>query len=207
MTRPARSAARERVLGWATVTAPSLLLISPVVAAAGGIDTDRRGAVLVYAMVAFALVIVALAVRIGTAYPRVGATLLLIGLAGVVGGAGFGIDNTTHAGGPGDPPVSAGHGNSGAELPAMLPPAALLPIAVVGIGVALFLAEPTFRWRAAVIVLAGASFPVSRVIDVAELAVLTHFVFVVALVPLGWSMLRVAGDDGGAPGRSTAGSA
>jgi hypothetical protein len=177
------------VLGVTMIAAPVLLLASTIAfAAGGGLNRDAAGgAILVYAMVAFAVVAVVLAHRIARVFPRTGVALLVAGVAGSVAGAGFGVDSV-HAALPGGGALQDIGGTAG--LLAIFPAGAVFPLAWLGIAIALYLAEPATRRPAALLGLGAVLFPVSRVADVEVLAIGADLVFAAALVPLGMATFR-----------------
>lgn len=189
MSNSARGAARKRIMGLLAIVAPSLLVGSPLAFAThGGGGFGRPGAaVLIFATIVIALVIVGLAMRLWGAFPGVGAVLLLIGLAGVVGGAAFGVDRASAAA-VGHAPLDRAAGAESA-LPTLLPPSGLLPIALIGIGGALLLAEPARRWRGALVALAGALLPISRYVGTGQLEGVTDLLYAVTVALIGWSVL------------------
>lgn len=191
MSNPAHTTTQTQVLGGALIAAPLLLLASTAAFAVEAGDRINRGtvggAILVYAMAAFALAMVALTQRFAHIYPRAAVGLLVTGVAGCAAGAGFGVDSI-HAALPGGGPLEDIGDTAG--LLAIFPPGAVFPFTVIAIGIALLRAEPALRRQAIALMLAGIVFPVSRVLDVLPLAILADLVFVAAMVPLGLSALR-----------------
>jgi hypothetical protein len=191
VSNPAHTTTQTQVLGGALIAAPLLLLASTAAFAVEAGDRINRGtvggAILVYAMAAFALAMVALTQRFAHIYPRAAVGLLVTGVAGCAAGAGFGVDSI-HAALPGGGPLEDIGDTAG--LLAIFPPGAVFPFTVIAIGIALLRAEPALRRQAIALMLAGIVFPVSRVLDVLLLAILADLVFVAAMVPLGLSALR-----------------
>ena len=64
------------------------------------------------------------------------------------------------------------------------------PIAWVGLGVALLQAGLQPRWSGWALIAAGLLFPVSRIGDIAPLAVADDLIFVAALAPLGLALMQ-----------------
>jgi hypothetical protein len=191
VSNPAHTTTQTQVLGGALIAAPLLLLASTAAFAVEAGDRINRGtvggAILVYAMAAFALAVLALTQRFAHIYPRAAVGLLVTGVAGCAAGAGFGVDSI-HAALPGGGPLEDIGDTAG--LLAIFPPGAVFPFTVIAIGIALLRAEPALRRQAIALMLAGIVFPVSRVLDVLPLAILADFGFVAAMVPLGLSALR-----------------
>jgi hypothetical protein len=191
VSNPAHTTTQTQVLGGALIAAPLLLLASTAAfAVEAGAAINRGtvgGAILVYAMAAFALAMVALTQRFAHIYPRAAVGLLVTGVAGCAAGAGFGVDSV-HGALPGGGPLEDIGGTAG--LLAVFPPGAMFPPTVIAIGAVLLRAEPALRRQAIALMLAAIVFTVSRVLDVLPLAVLADLVFVAAMVPLGLSALR-----------------
>jgi hypothetical protein len=191
VSNPAHTTTQTQVLGGALIAAPLLLLASTAAFAVEAGDRINRGtvggAILVYAMAAFALAVLALTQRFAHIYPRAAVGLLVTGVAGCAAGAGFGVDSI-HAALPGGGPLEDIGDTAG--LLAIFPPGAVFPFTVIAIGIALLRAEPALRRQAIALMLAGIVFPVSRVLDVLPLAILADLVIVAAMVPLGLSALR-----------------
>lgn len=183
------TALRSRVFGGAMIAAPLLLLASSIAFATGGgaNEDDVGGAILVYAMAAFALVVVGLTDRIARDQPRAAGWLLVVGIVGVAGGAGFGVDSI-HAALPGRGPLEEDGGTAGIFATNL--PGALFPLAFVGLGIALRRAARDLRTTGLALIVAGVLFPAARISDLEALAIIGDLVFVAALAPLGWAMVR-----------------
>lgn len=180
---------RSRVFGGAMIAAPLLLLASSVAFAAGGglNQDDVGGAILFYAMAAFALVVVGLTDLVARVQPRAAAALLVVGIVGSAAGAGFGVDSI-HSALPGRGPLEDDGGTAG--IIATNLPGLLFPLAFVALGIALTRAGRDLRTSGFALILAGVLFPAARISDVEVLAIVGDLVFVAALAPLGWAMVR-----------------
>jgi len=66
----------------------------------------------------------------------------------------------------------------------------LFPLTFVGLGLALVRAHAEPRWCAIALAVAGLLFPVSRIGGIETLALVADVVFLLALVPLGWTILQ-----------------
>src|SRR5688572_25661413 len=77
------------------IVAPLLLFCSTVAyAVGGGINNDRTGgAVQVYAMAVWFLVVIGLTRLLEVPFPRAAATLTVVGALGVAGGVAYGVDS------------------------------------------------------------------------------------------------------------------
>ena len=191
MSNPAHTTTQTQVLGGALIAAPLLLLASTAAFAVEAGDRINRGtaggAILVYAMAAFALAMVALTQRFAHVYPRAAVGLLVTGVAGCAAGAGFGVDSV-HAALPGGGPLEDIGDTAG--LLAIFPPGGCSRSrhrhrgrAVEGRTGA---APDSDRPHVSAVV-----FPVSRVLDVLPSWRSSRTsIFVTAMVPLGLSALR-----------------
>jgi len=180
---------RTRLFGAATIAAPVLLIASTTAYTAGdGLGEDQVGGVIqVYAMVAFMLTVVGLTQMLENLSPRVAALLTLVGVLGVAGGVGYGINSIYADIGT----IDLNDDVAGAAGPLALQlPGILFPLTFVGLGVALLRTHVQPRWCAVALVVAGVLFPLSRIPSVEILALAADTVFLVALLPLGSAMLR-----------------
>jgi len=64
------------------------------------------------------------------------------------------------------------------------------PLAWIGIGLALLRGAVQPRWCGAALVIAGLLFPVSRIGDIAALAIVDDLIFLLALAPLGLAIMQ-----------------
>ena len=181
------SIARDRLFGAAMIVAPMLLLVSTVAYAAdGGLNSGRAGgAIQVYAMGVWVLVVIGLTRLLETPFPRAAAVLTLIGALGVAGGVAYGIDSihVAETGGSAENIGAAG-------ALALYIPGLLFPLAHISIGIALLLSNVRPRWCGLVLIAAAILFPASRIASVEALAVASDALFLLALAPLGWAILQ-----------------
>lgn len=185
---------RARLLGAAAIAAPVLLLASTLAYIAGGDgmnDGEAGGAIQVWAMIAYAVVVVGLARLLATESPGLADVLLVAGLAGTAGGVGYGIDSIQAALVSGE---SLQEMESAAASLALQVPGILFPLGLAALGFALLRADLVNRFTGAGLVVGALLFPASRIPDVEALAVVADVVLLAALVPFGWSLVRAAGD-------------
>lgn len=181
------SAASQTLLGIATMAAPVLLLASTIAyATSGGFNHDQTGGVIqVYAMAAFMPVILGLTRVVEGRFPRAAAVLALAGGIGIAGGVGYGIDAVHLA------ETGATAEDFGAAGPlALQVPGAFFPLTSFSLGVALARAAIEPRWSGILLCVAAVLFPVSRIGSIEPLGLAVDVLFVAALWPLGWQMLR-----------------
>lgn len=187
--RPTPQTPRTRLLGAAMIVAPLLLLASTVAyTLGGGLGEDQVGGVLqVYAMAAFMLAVIGLTRMLEHHAPRAAAALTLIGAIGVAGGVAYGINSIYADIGT----LDLNENVEGAAGPlALQMPGILFPLTFVALGVALARTHAQPRRYFIALAAAGVLFPLSRIPSVETLALLADTLFVAALLPLGWAMLR-----------------
>lgn len=185
---------RTRLLGAALIAAPLLLLASSLASAAGAEAT--RGVLGFYAFAVFALVVVTLTQSFAATLPRAAAALTVLGVLGAAAGVGFSID-AIHSTLPNSVELIDDGGTAGVFVANV--PGLMGPLAWIGIGIALLRSGVQPRWCGAALVVAGLLFPVSRIGDIAALAVVDDLIFLLALAPLGWAIMQ--GRELLAPGR------
>jgi len=189
---------RTRLLGAALIAAPLLLLASSLASAAGSEAT--RGVLGFYAFATFALVVVTLTQSFAATLPRAAAALTVLGVLGAAAGVGFSID-AIHSTLPQSVELIDDGGTAGVFVANV--PGLMVPLAWIGIGIALLRSGVQPRWCGAALVVAGLLFPVSRIGDIAALAVVDDLIFLLALAPLGWAIMQ--GRELLAPGRKVDG--
>ncbi len=181
----AASSPRSRLVGGAFIAAPLLLLGGSVAFAAG---SEAAGGVLqFYAFAGFALVVFTMTATLSSTFPRAAAALTVVGVLGMAAGVGFAVDNLHGA--LLDDAYLVDDGGIAGVLVANVP-GLMGPLAFVGIGVALVRAGIGPRFSGAALVIAGLLFPVSRIGDISLLAIVDDTIFVLALAPWGWEILR-----------------
>jgi len=176
---------RTRLLGAALIVAPLLLLASSLASAAGSEAT--RGVLGFYAFATFALVVVTLTQSFAATLPRAAAALTVVGVLGAAAGVGFSID-AIHSTLPGSVELIDDGGTAGVLVANV--PGLMGPLAWIGIGIALLRSGVQPRWCGAALVVAGLLFPVSRIGDIAALAIVDDLIFLLALAPLGWAIVQ-----------------
>lgn len=181
--RPA--APLTRLIGGTFVAAPLVLLASSVAFAAG--SEPVRGVLQFYAAALFMFVLVSLAQTISAAAPRAAVALALLAVVGMAAGVGFAVDNIHGA--LLDDAYLVDDGGTAGILVAQLP-GLMGPIAWVGFGVALLQAGVRPRWSGWALIAGGLMFPISRIGEIAPLAIADDLVFLVALAPLGLALMR-----------------
>ena len=184
--------AYPRLSGAATVAAPVLLLLSTIsyITAGDGMNAgEAGGAIQVWAMIAFALATVSLSRLLERPAPRAAAALTAIGLIGAAGGVGYGIDSIQaaifHTG-------SIQETDSAVGPLALQLPGVLFPLSLIGLGVMLARTGVVARWSGWMLVAGALLFPLARIPDVEALAIVGDAMLLIALVPLGWQMIRGA---------------
>ena len=182
-SRPlANTGPRERVLGGAFIAAPLLLMAS----SAAGSDTTR-GVLAFYAFAGFALVILTLTQVLAPHLPRTASFLTVVGVLSVAAGIGFAIDGI-HSELPNGVYLVDDGGTAGVLVANV--PGLMVPLAWMGIGIALLRAGVQPRWSGAALIVAGFLFPVSRIGDLPALAIVDDAIFLLALAPLGLAILQ-----------------
>lgn len=177
----------HRVVGFAMIAAPLLLLASDLVYTAGdGLGEDSAGgAIQVYAMAAWFLVLVGLTRLVEAPFPRLAAALLVVGSLGVAGGVAWGLDAIFI-----DETGANVEDLGTAGVLTLNIPGILFPLALLGLGLALIRAVIEPRWAGMVLAVAAILFPISRIGNVEALAIADDVLFIVALAPLGWAILQ-----------------
>jgi len=178
-----------RATGLAAIAAPLLLLASTLAYVARGEglnDGEVGGTIQIWAFVAFGVAVVGLARRLEAAAPHAAVALTILGLVGVAGGIGFGIDSIqievlgTE---------SLQETESSAVPLALQLPGVVFPLALAGLGV--LLARHRIVPRAAGYTLAVGAllFPASRIPGVEALAIASDGLMLVALGTIGLPLL------------------
>lgn len=181
-----------RFFGAAIVAAPVLLFASTIIYVVSGEGMnvgEAAGAIQVWAMIAFAIAFVFLARLLEPTSPRAATVLTVLGLVGAAGGVGYGIDSIQAAifGGG-----SIQETNSAVAPIALQLPGVLFPASLVSLGVMLARRRCVARWMGITLAVGAVLFPMSRIPDIEGLAVLSDVLLLVALIPLGWRIVRSA---------------
>ena len=148
-----------------------------------------RGVLQFYAAALFMFVLVTLAQTVAAGAPRAAVALALLAVVGMTAGAGFAVDNIHGA--LLDDAYLVDDGGTAGILVSQIP-GLMGPIAWVGFGVALLQAGVQPRWSGWALIAGGILFPVSRIGDIAPLAIADDLIFLVALAPLGLALMQGA---------------
>ena len=181
---PAR--VRTRLWGRSMIAAPVLLLASTVAyTLGGGFNDDSTGGVIqIFAFALWIPVLVGLTELVGRSFPRAAALLMLLGAIGLAGGFGYGLDSIHQA----------ETGNSAEDFTAgplaLQLPGALFPLTMVSLGIALVKARVQPVWAGYLLAIAAILFPASRIPSVEALGIASDLLFLIALAPLGLTMMR-----------------
>lgn len=175
------------VFAAATFVAPIVLLASTLAySIGGGFNNDQTGGVIqLYAMAAFMPVLAGLTRLIEPWSPRTAAVLILTGALGIAGGIAYAVDSI-HLAATG---VTAEELGIAGPLALMLP-GIFFPLTLLGAGIALARSGVAPRGPALLLCLAAVLFPVSRIGSIEPLGIAVDVLFVAALWPFGWSLLR-----------------
>jgi len=183
-----------RIAGRAAILAPILLLLSTVayLTEGNGINDGFVGGTIgVWSALAFMLAFVGICRALEPAAPRGAPILLCVSLVGWAAGVAFNIDAI----------LAAEFGRDAVDTATEATPFTLLaylpwgwfgPISLVAIGVLMWRTNTFSRRSAALMIAAGVLFIVSRPARIDPLAVFADCVAILALVPIGWSLLTSA---------------
>jgi glucan phosphoethanolaminetransferase (alkaline phosphatase superfamily) len=189
------SPSAARIHGWAIMLAPLLLLASTVTFIyEGGINNGVVGGTIgVWSTFAFAIGIAGIYRLLEPRAPRIAPVFMAIALIGFVGGAAFNIQAMYLAGYGNDllTDITEGRlaGASTIGTFAFLPWGLLVPVTLVATGILLWRTRTVPTWSAALLVLGGVLFVASRPARIDPLALAADAVLVLALAPIGWSMM------------------
>ncbi|BCB89947.1 hypothetical protein [Phytohabitans suffuscus] len=202
-TSGSMSPTASRVFGLCTIAAPLLLLASTIAyTTENGINDGVVGGVIgVWSVFALAVGFAGIYRLVEARAPRVGPVFGALALIGFAAGglfnlqavylAAYGDDLLTDVTEGALPDVSA------LVFFAFLPWGWLAPVTFVATGVLLWRTRIVPTWQAALLVAGGVLFIASRPARVEPLAIACDVALVLALVPIGWSMLarrRVVAD-------------
>lgn len=178
----------NRLTGAAAVAGPILVLASTVayVTVGGGLNEGELGGALqVWAFAALGLAILGLARTVERSVPGTAVLLSVLAVIGAAVGGGFGIDSM-QAAVNGTEPLA--HSSEPAVVLGLLLPGLLAPISLVVLGVTL-----ARHGNAGVRgwLLAGGAllFPVSRIPDVAAIAIVSDLLIVASMGSIGLQLL------------------
>lgn len=168
------------------IVAPALLLASTAAYSLGdGFNEDEiGGAVQVYAIVGFGLVMVGIARLVEPHSPRLALAIVGTGLLGMAGGVTYGLDSIhfAYTGMTGE--------DMGAAGPMVLQGLGIFfPVSSFIAGLALIVTCRQPRWSGYLLLPAAILFPLSRIPSIEPLGLVADGLFVLALWPLGWALI------------------
>ncbi len=141
-----------------------------------------------YAAIVIVLGLIGIGLSIAPRAPRPAAALLVLAVLGfAAGGMGFAVD-ALHGEKFGSPSLADEGGLAGSLVPTL--PGLLGPLTLIALGGLLWRRHLAPRWSAVAFILGGLAFPLSRIGEIAPLAVVVDVLLLVALVPLGWRMAQ-----------------
>lgn len=180
---------RSAVLAGAAIAAPVLLLGSTLAYIAGdGLGDDPLGGTIqVYAAIGFGLALLGLTARLEPHLPRLAAALTVTGMVGVAGAIGFGHDSIVFSY---NPVAALSEQEAGWTFLSLLLPGIIFPLTLAATGLAAMKTGIGPRWAGALLAIGGLCFPVSRIGEIAALAVVADAFIAAGLVPMGLSGLR-----------------
>lgn len=175
-----------RTTGLAVIVAPLLLLASTLAYVANGqglSEGEAAGAIQIWAFIAFGVAVVGLARAVEAHAPRAGAVLSVLGIVGAAGGVAYGMDSIQVA-------VLDGSIAQSSVTPfALRLPGLAFPLSFAALGVLLarhHLVPVTAGYGLAI---GAVLFPVSRIPDVAALAIAADVLVVVSMAAIGLHLL------------------
>lgn len=186
----------SRLFGLATIAAPLLLLGSTIayINENGINDGVVGGTVGVWSTIALAIAFAGIYRMIEVRAPRVGPVFGLIALTGFTAGAAFNVQAMYLAVYDKDLLVDLSEGAlpevSMIAIFAFLPWGLLAPVTFVATGILLWRTRTASTWSAALLVLGGILFVSSRPERIGLLAIAGDVTLVLAMIPIGWSMVR-----------------
>lgn len=179
------------ISGVAAILAPTLLLASTVayLTDGGGINDGRVGGTVgVWSALAFAIAFAGITSAIEPVAPRAAPILLTLAIIGWAAGVGFNTDAI----------LAAEFGRAAIDtaieedpflLLAYIPWGWFAPISVTATGVVLWRTRVFSRTSAALLIVTGVLFIASRPARIEPLTVIADCLSIVALVPIGWTLL------------------
>lgn len=191
----AMSPAASRVFGLATVAGPLLLLGSTIAfLTENGINDGVIGGMIgIWSTFALAIAFVGIYRIVEPRAPRIGPIFGAIAVIGFTAGALFNLQ-AMYLAVYGKDLLSDLMEGALPDVPAFtffafLPWGWLVPVSLVATGVLLWRTRLVPNWSAALLVLGGVLFISSRPARIEPLAIACDIALVLALVPIGWSML------------------
>lgn len=200
-----------RVFGVVVIIAPLLGLASSVafVTVGDGINEGLLGGVLgIWSAFALAVALVGVLRMLEGRAPRAAPVLTVFAVVSAAAAVGIQLDYLIqHEIGP-ELNEAVNQALTDSDLVAIaILPGLLLPLTLVAIGIFLWRTRTTPRWTGALLAAGGALFIVAFPASIASLALATDGILVLALVPIGWSMITRAPEAAAGPATSRAGEA
>ena len=189
---PAASPVTTRITGVAAIVAPLLMLASTVayVTDGGGINDGLVGGTIgVWSCLAFLLAFAGIYRVLEPHALRAAPILMSVMLIGCAGGIAFNIDGVLSAT-FGREAIDAATGEQPFSILAYLPWGLFFPAGLIGTGALMWRTRVVAPLSALLVAAGGLLFVSSRPARVDALAVFADVVVALALVPIGWSLLR-----------------
>ena len=181
------------IYGVAIIVAPLLLLSSTIayVTVGNGINDGVVGGTIgVWSCFALAIAFVGILRLAEPEAPRAAPLLAVLAQIAFCAGVAFNVQAiVTGYFGADTTFIDVVEGSDAFGVLAFLPWGLFTPVALVGTGLLLWRTRTAAPWIAALLVIGGVGFVTSRPARVDVLAVITDGALVVALVPLGWTIL------------------
>ncbi|MGH9136189.1 MAG: hypothetical protein ACRD0G_03970 [Acidimicrobiales bacterium] len=183
-----------RIYGAAAIVAPILLLASTVtyITAGDGINDGVLGGTIgVWSCFALAIAFVGLLRLLEPAAPKAAPILTIVALTGFAAGVAFNVQAifTAYFGPQIDDFMDTVDGSDAIAVLAFLPWGWFAPVTFAATGIVLWRTRSTTRWSAGLLVAAGVLFIASRPARIDPLAVISDVVLILALAPIGWSIV------------------
>lgn len=179
---------QTKVTGIAAVAGPLLLLASTAAHAATGDglnDGELGGAIQVWAFIGLGIAIVGLARRVESPAPRAAVALTVLGIVTTAGGVAYGLDSVQAA-----VFTETLHETDSAAVPfALMLPGIMTPVTLITLGLVLARTGVASRPLSWLLVAGGVLFPLSRIPDVIQLALLCDLLLLVSLGGIGLGLL------------------
>lgn len=193
--KPISGSPLDRVLTIALILAPAVGLLSTVLYATRGWDDSIAGVVHVIAALLGALLVVRLVTYLDR-LPVLAALALLVGLVGAAGNVAYGFNTIEVSLGNVDLVDQPGAAN-------LIKPLGLCwPLGLLLLGAGLLRASRVPAWVGWGIVVAAAAYPVSRIGNIAWLALIVDLVLLVCFAAIPF-VLRERSDSASTPGRGS----
>ncbi len=190
----ALSPAAARICGAAAIIAPILLLASTVtyITAGDGINDGVLGGTIgVWSCFALAIAFVGLLRLLEPAAPTAAPVLTIVALTGFAAGVAFNVQAifTASFGPQIDDFMDTVEGSDAIAILAFLPWGWFAPVTFAATGILLWRTRGTNHRSAGLLTAAGVLFIASRPARIDPLAVISDVVLILALAPIGWSIL------------------